>query len=179
MSAKGGNVERATKIFAEHGDFIRSIINFNVKNKALSDDLFQDLFLYFISKSIPTEIRYMKGFLYKVTTDRIKDAFRRTGRYQAKLHRYANQRKSVPEREPEKAMIDIEETEKMFKAIARHLPSNEAIAVTLRYMDDNSITEIAEKMKIKPRSVSRYISVGLKKISYLFGTRQGGNHGND
>ena len=158
------NVDRATEIFNEHGDFIRSVINFNVKNHALSEDLFQDLFLFFISKPIPVDVQNVRGFLYRVISDKIKDALRRMNRYQARIHRYAENRRQITESRPENTVNEVEEVKKMFELIEKRLPSNEALAVTLRYKNNCDIREAAEKMGIKPRSVSRYISVGLKKL---------------
>ncbi len=172
------NVEHAAKLFAEYGGFIRSVINFNVKNQALREDLFQDLFLYFVSKPIPAEVQHMKGFLYKVISDRNKDAFRRINRYQENLHRYAcsKHKKGAIRHRPESAVIKTEEAERMFSLIARRLPPTEARAVKLRYRNGCDVTEAARKMRVKPRSISRYVSIGLKKIRCILLTRQGGNH---
>ena len=64
--------------------------------------------------------------------------------------------------------METEETSKMFELIERRLPPNEALAVRLRYRSNCSTGEAAKQMGVKPRSVSRYVSVGLKKFrSYL------------
>ena len=52
----------------------------------------------------------------------------------------------------------------MFKAIERFLSHSESQAVTLRFKKDSSIEEVAKQMAVNKRSVSRYISVGLKKL---------------
>ena len=77
------NVIKAEKLFVEYGGFIRSTLSFNVKNETLSDDIFQDLFLFFVSKPIGEEVKNVKGFLYRVISDRIKDTIRRKIRYQS------------------------------------------------------------------------------------------------
>lgn len=170
------NVDHARQIFEEHGDFIHSIIRFSVRNEALSEDLFQDLFLSLISKPMPEEVQNIRGFLYRVVSDSIKDAFRRIDRYQAKINRYADRRGHIVNNRPEKSLIEVEETKKMFELIERRLPSKEACAVTLRYRNHCDIMEVAEKMGVKPRSVSRYVSVGLKKVRHVFSEKQGGNY---
>lgn len=163
------NADLAEKIFKEHGDFIRSIIVFSVKNEAEAEDLFQDFFLSLISKPIPQEVQDIRGFLYRVVSDKIKDAFRRISRYQARIHRYAERQRRLVENRPENATIEIEETKKMFELIRTRLPPKEARAVTLRYRNNRDIGEVAEKMEIKRRSVSRYVSAGLKKLRKVFG----------
>ncbi|MBA7664156.1 hypothetical protein ES703_72211 [subsurface metagenome] len=71
--------------------------------------------------------------------------------------------------------MDIDEAKKMFELIERRLPPPQASALTLKYRDSYDTGEIAEKMRVKPRSVSRYASVGLEKIRCLLGKKQRGN----
>lgn len=162
-------VNRTQKVFEEHGDFIRLVIRFNVRNETLCEDLFQDLFLYLTSKPIPEDVQNVRGFLYRMISDRIKDTFRRISRYHERIRRYAEHRTHIIEHQPENSLIEAEETKKMFDLIGKKLTSKEALAVTLRYKDSYNTTKIAEKMGIKPRTVSRYVSVGIKKIRRVFG----------
>jgi len=170
------NTDLAEKILEEHGDFIHTIIRFNVNNKVEAEDVFQDFFLSLISKPIPKEVRNLRAFLYRVVSDNVKDALRRTNRYQARICRYAERHKCIIENCPEDAVIDVEETEKMFELIQRSLPPNEARAITLRYGNNDDIVEVAEKMGIKSTSVSRYVSTGLKKLRQVFGANNRGNN---
>jgi RNA polymerase sigma factor (sigma-70 family) len=79
----------------------------------------------------------------------------------------------INESGPEDAIIETEETEKIFKLIEKCLPHSEARAITLRYMNDFSIKDVAEKMNVDGRTVSRYISVGLKKARQFLTIKQG------
>ena len=169
-------VNLAEEIFAQHGDFIRSIIRFNVKNEALSEDLFQDLFLFLVLKPIPEKVQNVRGFLYRVVSDKAKDAFRKIDRYQGRVHRYAERRRCIIDNRPEKSLIEIEETKKMFELIEKHLPKNQARALTLRYIARCDTTEAAEKMKVKPRTISRYVSVGLKRMRDVFSESKEGHY---
>lgn len=169
------NVERVAEVFDKYGDFIRSVIRFHVKNEVEAEDLFQDLFLLLVAKPIPPEVQNVKSFLYKVIYDTIKDAFRRIDRYQVRIRRYAERNVRTIENRPENVLMEVEETKKMFELMERRLPSYEALAVTLRYRDNCDIEEAAEQMRVKPRTVSRYVSVGLEKIRSFFGEKQGGN----
>ena len=166
------NIGRAMKVFEEHGDFIRTVIRFHVKDKAEAEDLFQDLFLFLVSKPIPGEVQNVRGFLYRVVSDKAKDASRRIERYQRRIRRYPERRKRIIENSPENIVIEVEETKKMFELIRRRLPPKEAQAVTLRYRNGYDIGEVAEKMGIKPRSISRYVSAGLKKVHQVFGVNR-------
>ena len=176
-SGTRSNVDRATEIFDEYGEFIRSVIDFHVRDETLSDDLFQDLFLFLVSKPIPEEVQNVKAFLYKVICDAVKDTFRRIDRYQRRIYRYAEHRRGcVVGSHADRGLMDIEETQKMFDLIERRLPKNEAVALKLRYGDNCDTAEVAEKMGVKPRSASRYVCVGLKKIRQFFTANTGGNY---
>ena len=140
------NVVLAEKLFVEYGGFIRSVLNFNTRNELLSDDLFQDLFLFFVSKPIGEEVQNVKGFLYRVVSDKIKDALRRRERYQSRINRYSEYHSRTVESCPENVLIEEEEVKKMFELINKRLPSNEALAVTLRYRSNHDTKEIADKM---------------------------------
>ena len=39
------NIEMAKNIFNEYGDYIRSVICFQIKNETIADDLFQPMYL--------------------------------------------------------------------------------------------------------------------------------------
>ena len=166
------NIALAMEIFKEHGDFIRTIIRFHVNNETEADDLFQDFFLFLVSKPIVEEVHNIRGFLYRMISDKARDASRRIKSYQGRLRRYAEHHKYIVEYCPEDTVIEVEETNKMFNLIWRNLPANEARAVTLRYRHNCDVPEVADKMGIKPRSVSRYVSVGLRKARHIFGINE-------
>jgi RNA polymerase sigma factor (sigma-70 family) len=172
------NVERAAEVFDEHGDFIRSVIHFHVRNKTEAEDLFQDLFLSIVARPIPEEVRNVKGFLYKLITDTIKDAYRRIIRYQTRIHRYAEYHLRIIESHPAAGPINVEEYKKMLDLIEEHLPTKEALAIKLRYKDNCKMEDVAEKMGVTTRSVSRYVSIGLKKIGHVLEKKQGSHYDN-
>ena len=168
--AKG--VDRATTIFAEYGDFIRAIIRYHVKNEAQADDLFQDFFLSLISKSVPTGVQNIKSYLYKAITNDFIDGTRRIDKYQSRMHRYAERLVYSPtEESPENGLIRKEETDKIVRFIRRRLRRSEAQAVILRHRNNYKIKEIAVEMGVNNRTVTWYVSTGLKKIRRFLGIR--------
>ena len=169
-----GSVDRAASIFDKYGDFIRLVIRYHVKSEAEAEDLFQDLFLSMVAKPIPREVQNLRGFLYKLISDTVKDAYRRKIRYQTRIYKYGKRKPRTVENRPETSLIDMEEAGKMFDLIERHLPTKEALAVKLRFKNECDTEEAADIMGVKPRSVSRYVSIGLKKIEHVFYEEQGG-----
>ena len=172
------NIGYAEQVFAKHGEFIRSVIRFHVKDSVESEDLFQEFFLFIVVNPIPQDVKNVKGLLYRMITGRVKDAFRKTMRYKRRLKRYAEHCKYTFDNRPEHNVINTEETEKMFGLIRKHLPRSEADAVTLKYGYNYNIQEVAEKMGLKKRSVSRYLSAGLSKLRRVVGTEKGGYYDN-
>ncbi len=170
------NIALAMEVFDKYGDFILSTIRFHAQNKIEPDDLFQDFFLFLVSKPLPQNLKNAKGFLFKIISDKVKDTFRKTNRYQSNLRRYALCNRPVVENRPEKTITDLEEVEKMFELIYRHLPSNEALAIKLRYSNNCDIEEAACEMDVLPRTISRYVSVGLKKIRQILWANEGDDY---
>lgn len=159
------NVSAASKVFNEYGDFIRKVIYYQLKDKAQVDDLFQDFFLSLVYRPVPGSIKNVKSYLYRAITNDIIDSTRRVERYRSHINNYAHYLSfSINNDLPENAVISIEQTDKMFELIRGRLPNSEARAVTLRYRNDCNIKEIAKKMGVNDRTISRYVSVGLSKI---------------
>jgi len=167
------NVDHTAEIFSKYGDFIRAVIRYQVGNDAQADDLFQDFFLSLISKPIPTGIQNIKSYLYRAVSNDIVDAARRIEVYENRINKYAECLDfSINESKPENALIRKEEINKMFKLIEGRLPHSEAQAIRFRFRNNFSIKEIAKKMHVNSRSVSRYVSVGLSKVRQFFNTKK-------
>jgi RNA polymerase sigma factor (sigma-70 family) len=166
------SVNITAKIFAEHADFIYAIICSKVRNEAQADDLYQDFFLSLVCKPVPAGIKDIRSYLYRAITNDIIDADRRVKRYQARIRKYAEVLNYITNNNtPENALI-AEENDKIFKLIGRCLPSSEAQAITLRFRNNHDIEEVAAEMNVNRRSVSRYISVGLKKMRQFLTRRR-------
>ena len=168
------NIERAAQIFSEYGDFILAVIHYQSGNHVQADDLLQDFFLSLVSKPVPSGIQNVKGYLYRAITNDIVDAARRVKKYRALMHKYAESiDNSVNKNAPINALIETEQMKKTFKLIEGCLPRSEAQAITFRYKDNCDIKDISEKMRINHRSVSKYISAGLRKVRRFWPTKQG------
>jgi RNA polymerase sigma factor (sigma-70 family) len=173
-SVPPSNVTRAAEIYSEYGDFIRAVIRYKVKNDAQVDDLFQDFFLSLVSRPLPAGIRNVKSYLYKAITNDIVDAVRRVEKYKTRMDKYAECfNYSVNNNRPENAFIETEQTNKMFRLIEGRLRHSEAQAITLRYRNSYNIKEVAKKMQVNNRTVSRYLSAGLSKVRQFLTVKRG------
>jgi len=173
-SSAPSNVDHTAEIFSEYGDFILAVIRYQVGNDVQADDLYQDFFLSLVSRPIPAGIQNIKSYLYRAITNDIVDAARRVQKYQTRMHKYAECLDySINKNTPENALIRVEEINKMFKLIGGRLPHSEAQAITSRFRNNFSIKEVAKKMHVNNRTVSRYISAGLSKVRQFLSVKKG------
>jgi RNA polymerase sigma factor (sigma-70 family) len=168
-------VQLARQLFIEQGEFIRSIVRYATSNNEYTDDLLHDLFIFFVAKPIPKDIRNIRGYLYKVILDKVKDWQRARTRYQTKI-RYYGQMNLKPIAVLHQEGQQREEAREILGLIEEHLTKTEVKAILLRYQNQCAIEDVAKKMNVKPRSVSRYISVGFKKIRDILKANEGTDH---
>ena len=166
-------VQLARKLFAEQGEFIHSVVRYAVCNDEHAEDLVHDLFLFFVARPIPEDVLNIRGYLYKVIIDKVRDWQRACIRYQVKIRQYSDIKVKHQALCLEKEPKDVQ---KIMSLIEKHLSKTEIRAILLRYQKQYAIDEVAREMNIKKRSVSRYISVGLKKIRQLMRKQEGAKH---
>jgi RNA polymerase sigma factor (sigma-70 family) len=159
-------VQAATAVFTEYGAFIRAVIRFQAAGKFDPEDLFQEFFLALVHKPMPLEVRNIKSFLYRAVINYVVDVARRQAGHERKIKKYTEQsRISINNRAARNAFIVEQENEDTAVAyMVRHLQVREAQAFILKYRDNCSIAEIAATMGVNKRTVSRYLSEGLKKL---------------
>ncbi len=162
----GDAVRRAVAIFNEYGDFILAVIRFQSHDRSWQEDLFQEFFLALIRKPVPADVRNITSFLYRAVVNHILDSVRTRDNYRRAVKKYA-QKTRIPINIRSAGNVLIEDTEERNATIAylaRHLQEREAQAFVLRYRDNFSIGEIAARMGVNARTVSRYLSESLKRL---------------
>ncbi len=159
-------VQRAVAVFNEYGDFIRAVIRFQARERSAQEDLFQEFFLTLIRQPVPPEVQNIKSYLYRAIVHDILDSVRARENYRRAVEKYAKKtRIPINNRSVGSALIeDTEETNATIAYLARYLQEREAQAFLLRYRDNFSIGEIAARMGVNARTVSRYLSEGLKRL---------------
>jgi len=157
----------AAEIYKEHSEFIRNAISFLIKDERQVDDIFQDFFIHLTTYPPPPDIQNIKAFLYRCIVNFIFCRRRQQKEYQNRLQNYARSNRIPKSYDSEKTVIDAEEARKMYKLIEELLPAREGEAIIERYKNDHDIHEVAETLGLDVKSVSRYISHGLRKIRRL------------
>ncbi|MEN6306628.1 MAG: sigma-70 family RNA polymerase sigma factor [Anaerohalosphaeraceae bacterium] len=164
-------VEITRQLFLEQGAFIYSIIRYVLSDSDSQDDFFNELFIFFVYKPVPQNVQNLKGYLYKVICDKVVDWQRKQFRYQHNLREYAQEKAAFSAGQKMNDCLYDERMQKVLKVIDEFLSKKEAEAVRLRYRDHRSLGQIAELMDVKPHTVKKYISIGLKKIRTILGVQ--------
>jgi RNA polymerase sigma factor (sigma-70 family) len=158
--------QAAARILVEHGDFLRTVIRFQTHDPRREDDLLQEFFLQLVEQPVPPGVRNLRSYLYQMIVRDIMDLARRQEEYRRHLKKYARKiRISIYNRPSTNAIQEeTEEKNSVFARLIRQLQHREAQVVTLRYRDNYSIAEIADQMGVHRRTVSRYLTSGLRKL---------------
>ena len=163
------NAEQASQIFFKYGDFIRSVIHTKLNDPEKEENMFQDFFLSLVYKPMPTDVKNKKSYIYRAIINDITDSNRRSERYSTHIKFFEKKIEyTINKSTPENAYINEEQISKMLTLIKEQLPDSCSEAITLRYIENMSIQEVAKKMNVKSSSVSRYISTGVKKLRRLW-----------
>ena len=161
-------VAAAAKVFDDHGDFIRIVINSHVQDKDLADDLFQDFFMSLISKPLPGGLGNIRGYLYRAITNDIVDATRRMIKYRAYMRKYA-ECPNHPDRQktPRETLQEAEQAQMVLELIKKRLPCTEAEAISLRYLKSHEVKEIAKTMGVANATARAYVNDAIDRIRRL------------
>ena len=167
-------VRKAKEVFDKYGEEIRAIIEFNVRDKLKTEDFFQDLFVSVVKNPIPPEIDDVRAYIFKAVANDTVDSIRRAGIHREGVRIYAEYHKdNQVQEEPQNVVIKAEEVERMFRLIEDHLPPRYAQAMLQCYGDGRKAPCTQPGQKVKKRSVSRYLSEGIRKMRKLVLEKKG------
>ncbi len=158
-------IRAVADIVTRHSGFIRGVIRFQNCRCIEEDDLFQEFFLMLIRKPVPPDVRCLRSYLYKAIVHHVVDLIRHQVSYRRNLKKYAEEvRISINNRPVANASKNGGHRDAALAYMVRHLREREAQAFMLKYRDNCSIGEIAVRMGVEKRTVSRYLSEGLKRL---------------
>jgi len=163
---QGDTVAAAVRVFAKHGSFIRGVIRLRIEDASRREDLFQELFLKLVVQPVPAGVQNVRGYLYRAILRDIVDVARQKANDRRHLKKYAEMTRNSIHKRPSPSAT-IEETDQhvsVFAYLTKQLRRREAQVVILRYWDNYSVAEIAAEIGIDKRSVSRYLTSGLREL---------------
>jgi len=168
VEATRGRVEKAKEVFDKYGDEIRAIIDFNVKDKHITEDIFQDFFISVVENPIPPGIEDVRGYIYRAIVNDAIDRIRQARIRREGVKQYAEYlRDSAAQKEPQNVVIIAEEVERMFRLIETRLPPRHARVLIQHYGIGRIASRTGAKLEVDRRSVSRYLSEAIRRMRYL------------
>jgi RNA polymerase sigma factor (sigma-70 family) len=158
------NIHFVADIHQKHGGFIRSVIVFRVHDRSQVEEIFQDFLLHLLEYPPPRNLESVKNFLFRalvnfIATDQVQRKVNREH-----LQQYAHEKQPDASDAPEKSVINAEESKKMLALVKERLSPRESTAIIERHVKGLDIDEVARAMGVSSRSVSQYLSDGIKKI---------------
>jgi RNA polymerase sigma factor (sigma-70 family) len=159
-------IAAAVKVFAEHGSFIRTVIRLRIPDVSRREDLFQELFLRLVDRPVPAEVENVRGYLYRMILRDAIDLEREQEQEQRHLKKYVARSQILIYKSlsPNAILEETKEKDSVFACLIGQLRRREAQVMTLRYQDNYSVAEIAAEIGIDRRSVSRYLTSGLREL---------------
>jgi RNA polymerase sigma factor (sigma-70 family) len=162
---KQQRVDLATRIFAEQGSAIRSMIRQHVTNQEEEDEVYQNLYLSLVCSPPPEVLTNVMAYLNTVIRNDVIDAVRQRKSRQQMVSKYAmSQPWDEVEDAPDDRVTQAEQVQRITSLVGKLLPAHEARAVIERYVYGHSMTDIASHLRVKERTVSRYACVGIRRI---------------
>ncbi len=171
MEAKNIGIKKkmdlAYKLISENGGFLRNTIFQQTRDQHLAEDIFQDFFMSIVKNPVSNNIQNLDAYLKRLVRNDVIDAIRRQKTITNNKDKYYRHRKINMNfvTNPADLLIKKEQKKQIYSIARKNLPPSQFRAISLRYDHGFTISETAKKMKIDSRSVSRYLSVGLKKLN--------------
>jgi len=138
-----------------------------VGDRAEAEDLVQDALIATFGKRRGFEsVAQAEQYVRRAIVSRFVDGVRRSSRERALWGRAADAASSVPDHGAAvSGALDV-------GVALRTLPPRVRACVALRYLEDMSIPQTAELLRLSDGAVKRYVWDGLKALNALLGTRE-------
>lgn len=154
-----GSEEAFKALYARHSGKIFGYLRARSKTAEEATDLFQEVFVkVHRSKHLYNRTLPVLPWIFSVTHSVLVDGKRSHKRKNEVFDFDFDQVQSAeaPERK-----VDA------LSPMMRHLPENQSVALQMRYVDEKTFEEIANKLKTSPLNVRQIISRGVKNLKRL------------
>jgi RNA polymerase sigma-70 factor (ECF subfamily) len=134
-----------------------------VKNKAVAEDIVQELFVSLYEKKVDSgEKTYNKSYLYKAVHNRCLN-HNRDRKYRNEMNPHISEETSGLPDDPHKLYSFIEFQDMYLKVLENLSPKSREVFEMSRVRGLNN-QEISDAMKISKRTVEKHIQLALKKL---------------
>lgn len=152
------------RLYAVHDSFIRSVIEYAVRNHEERDDVYQEVFLVLSKKSDFRDIDNIQGYLYRIVINKVNELARRQVSADMRIRKYFEFKAQETDAAEDKQPAASDEARQVIRLIRENLSDKESQALLLRFQDGYDNATAATVMNVKKETFVHYISVGLKKI---------------
>lgn len=164
--------DRLTELVRARGPALVGYAYLLVGEKRAAEDLVQDAFVkVFVRLRDGSSPVAMEAYVRRTILTLHVDSYRRSRRWAAVRHLFA-----TPERDDQHA--DAEQAKDIRSALG-HLSPQERTCIVLRYFDDLTVPQTAERMGLHPGTVKRYLHHAVTKLESLLGPLEDGSTSHD
>ncbi|WNS47115.1 RNA polymerase sigma factor [Paenibacillus sp. MMS20-IR301] len=163
---KGGLTQVGNKeLFQTYSKEVYRTCYYMVHDAADAEDLCQEVFIT-IFRSQWQEIDYLKAWIMKITVNTCLNHLKRQQSLQQKLLANLYMFKASPQASVEK-LVEQQETKLEWAGYMSRLPVKIRAVLTLRYMHDFSLAEVADALSIPIGTVKSRLHKGLRSMKEM------------
>nr|WP_121271885.1 RNA polymerase sigma-70 factor [Pedobacter schmidteae] len=131
----------------------------------LAKDVVQEVFTYLWTKAGSLEIKNLPAWLNTVVKNQVFQAMRKQERFVPLTDLFAELESHT---EASDALLLRKELVSTYEALIASLPEQQRIIFNLRYRENMSPDEIAQKLNISPKTVRNHLGRALNKLKAAF-----------
>jgi RNA polymerase sigma-70 factor (ECF subfamily) len=149
--------------FDKYYEDLCNYVNLYIRNQSVSEDIVQDIFVYFWEKrGIILIDSSVKSYLIKASRNKYLNYLRDEKSHQAiRIEVTSLSEKCVS---PNYNLLNVSQIELLINASIRNLPARCREVYLLHKEDDLSYKEIASRMEISEKTVENQMTIALKKL---------------
>ena len=150
------------RLFAVHRSTLQAFFYRRIRHQADAKDLAQEVYVRMLRVKDPESIRDMEAYLFTVASNLAKEHAARQGRRGPTLNvEDSPALDELAETVALDAEIDTARQVKWLREVLKELPPRWHAAVVLRYSQDLSREEIADRMGVSPAMVKKDLAKAL------------------
>ncbi len=153
---QNGNEHAFRKLYGRHSSKIYSFLKKRVQTEEQVQEIYQDVFIKIhSSKHLYNKTLPLLPWLFTITRSVMIDFFRKNKNTRKIMDTFDLNSLPAPTEDVLAGSTQL---------LTDQLPPSQRIAVQMRYIDDSTFEEIAERLKTTPTNVRQIISRGIKRL---------------
>jgi len=175
---QGQTAHLATLVERHHAPLMGFLYRLTGGDRALAQDLAQEVFLRMLRAMSRGQYRYPRPFkpwLYAIAVNLARDHYKRaeTGRLDSASDDESAWESAVEaeSEQPESRLLSKTEAQQVAEAV-KALPLHQRAVILLRYCQDLSLAEIADSLHIPVGTVKSRLSLGLRRLKEMMANDQ-------